>query len=77
MIFIRNYLLGCYQPGTPVGQSVNRPVILTYHEIGRLIAEECQKGKSQAAYGRIIEKGQDSLYDPYRAVAGAGGPKCS
>jgi len=74
VILIRNYLLGCYQPGTPVGQSVNRPVILIYHEIGRLIVEEYPKGKSQAAYGQIIEKEQDSLNDPYRAAAGAGGP---
>lgn len=37
-----------------VVQSVNKTIVVTYFEIGRLIVEEEQDGKSQAAYGQNL-----------------------
>ena len=39
-----------------VVQSVNKTIVLTYFEIGRLIVEEEQSGKERAAYGHQILK---------------------
>ena len=39
-----------------VVQSVNKTIVLTYFEIGRLIVEEEQSGKERAAYGQQILK---------------------
>ena len=39
-----------------VVQSVNKMIVLTYFEIGRLIVEEEQNGKERAAYGKQILK---------------------
>lgn len=37
-----------------VVQSVNKTIVITYCEIGRLIVEEEQQGKSQAEYGQNL-----------------------
>ncbi|MFA7358101.1 MAG: DUF1016 N-terminal domain-containing protein [Bacteroidales bacterium] len=37
-----------------VVQSVNKTIVITYYEIGRLIVEEEQQGKSQAEYGQNL-----------------------
>jgi hypothetical protein len=37
-----------------VAQTVNKTIVITYFEVGRLIVEEKQKGKSKAEYGRYI-----------------------
>ncbi len=37
-----------------VVQSVNKTIVLTYYEIGRLIVEEEQQGKSKAVYGQNL-----------------------
>ena len=39
-----------------VVQSVNKTIVVTYFEIGRLIVEEEQSGKERAAYGKQILK---------------------
>ncbi len=39
-----------------VVQTVNRTMVYTYFEIGRMIVEEEQKGKERAAYGKQILK---------------------
>ena len=39
-----------------VVQSVNKTIVITYFEIGRLIVEEEQSGKERAAYGQQILK---------------------
>jgi len=39
-----------------VVQSVNKTIVLTYFEIGRLIIEEEQSGKERAAYGKEVLK---------------------
>ena len=39
-----------------VVRSVNRTMVLTYFEIGRMIVEEEQEGKSRAAYGKSLLK---------------------
>ncbi len=38
-------------------QSVNKTMVYTYFEIGKIIIEEEQKGKTRAAYGKKILKG--------------------
>jgi len=40
-----------------VVQTVNKTMVYTYFEIGRMIVEEEQKGKERAAYGKQILKG--------------------
>ncbi len=41
---------------TKVLQTVNRTMVLTYFEIGRMIVEEEQNGKQRADYGKQIIK---------------------
>lgn len=38
-------------------QTVNKTMVYTYFEIGRIIVEEEQKGKARAEYGKQILKG--------------------
>lgn len=40
-----------------VVKTVNKTMVLTYFEIGKIIVEEEQKGKSRAEYGKQILKG--------------------
>ncbi len=38
-------------------RTVNKTMVYTYFEIGRIIIEEEQKGKSRAEYGQKLIKG--------------------
>ena len=40
-----------------VVKTINKTMVYTYFEIGRIIVEEEQKGKSRAEYGKQILKG--------------------
>jgi predicted nuclease of restriction endonuclease-like (RecB) superfamily len=40
-----------------VVRTINKTMVLTYFEIGRIIVEEEQKGKSKAEYGKRVLKG--------------------
>jgi len=44
------------QARTSIVQTVNRTMVLTYFEIGRLIVEEEQKGNKRAEYGKKLLK---------------------
>ncbi len=52
-----------------VVQTVNKTMVYTYFEIGRIIVEEEQNGKARAAYGRQILKG---LSEKLKAEFGKG-----
>ncbi len=36
--------------------SVNKAIVITYYEVGRLIVEDEQKGKERAEYGKSVLK---------------------
>ena len=52
-----------------VVQAVNKTMVYTYFEIGRIIVEEEQNGKARAAYGKQILKG---LSEKLKAEFGKG-----
>ena len=47
-----------------VVKTVNKTMVFTYFEIGRIIVEEEQKGKARAEYGKQILKGLSKKLNP-------------